>query len=310
MLFRDQFHIQLAALKQEALKSLLHRLKYEFHLFAVMAAELEFYVPSFGRDMNAASMLGAVDRVLEQAGIDAHPAEEERGRHQFEVALKHSADIQGLAADVQRLPDILRQTIEGQGGSVDFRAKPYPDDFGSGLHLHLHLQRRRDENLFTRDEDGHYSRELLWSLGGLLELLPESLLLFAPQPESYTRFQQRGRNAPTTISWGANNRTVALRLPDKPLNWKHIEHRVAGADADPQLAMLGVLAGVCHGLQHKLFPGEAIYGDASDAQYELDPLPDYRQALRLFERSEALPQYLGEELYGEIVRRVLMPAAF
>ncbi len=310
MLFRDRFHKQLSASKQDSLRRLIHHMKYELHLFAVMAIELEFYITSFGAHMNAASIIADMQTELSKAGIAVHSVQQERGRQQFEVSLLPTADLEALSQEAQILPNLLCDIVKIQGGEIDFRAKPYPNDYGSGLHIHIHLQRKRDQNLFTRDSDGNYSKPLLWSLGGMLELLPESMILFAPTVESYSRFTKRDQNAPTTISWGCNNRTVALRLPNKPLDWKHIEHRVAGADADIQLAMIAVLAGACYGMQNKLFPGEAIYGNAADIQYEVPPIPDYTTALNNFENATIIREYIGDELYGELLRRMLLPAAF
>ncbi len=105
------------------------------------------------------------------------------------------------------------------------------------------------------------SDALKYAIGGLLTALPESMKIFAPNAESYARFAPGG-NAPTTISWGANNRTVAVRLPDAPHDKKRIEHRVAGADADPHAVIAAILEGIHDGLTRHLDPGPQTYGDA------------------------------------------------
>lgn len=306
----DRFHDQLAVLKQASLTRILERLRREHFLFPVMAVELEFYLTGGVGNAYPQALLALIDNALRQAGISAHPAEEERGTHQYEVALQPLSDIAELAEKTQRLPAIIQQAVAKEGMTAHFGSKPFPQDFGNGLHWHLHLQNRAGENIFSRAEEGSYSRELLWSLGGLLEMLPESMLFFAPQPEDYARFALPKMNAPTTVSWGGNNRSTALRLPNKPLNLKHIEHRVAGANADSWLCVLAILAGVAHGLEHQVYPGEAIHGDASDPQYDMEKLPDYREAIALFQQSTALAEYLGEELCGEFLRRVVYPDAF
>lgn len=306
---QNRFHDQLAPLKQASLATILERLRRESFVRPVMAVEVEFYLKG-AQAAYPQRVLALIDAALKREGISAHAAEQERGAGQFEVALQPTEDLAMLAEQVQELPQIIQAAVASENLTVDFSAKPLPHDFGSGLHWHIHLQNRRNENLFFRNELGTYSTELLWAVGGLLEMLPESLLFFAPHAEDYTRFQQPKMNAPTTISWGPNNRSAALRLPNKPLDSKHIEHRVAGTNADPWLCILAILAGVAHGLEHKVYPQEAVHGEASDPQYDLEPLPDYREALSLFQQSKAMSEYLGGELCGEFLRRAVYPDGF
>jgi glutamine synthetase len=126
-----------------------------------------------------------------------------------------------------------------------------------------------------------FSAPLLHSIGGLLALINPCMSIFAPNKKSYERFIHTvnayllcptAANVPLTVSWGTNNRTVAVRLPSKAADNKHIEHRVAGADADIAAVTRAILAGIHYGLREKCDPGEPIYGDASMAQYKLPPL--------------------------------------
>jgi glutamine synthetase len=99
------------------------------------------------------------------------------------------------------------------------------------------------------------------------------MCVFAPSEASYARFV-KGSNAPTTASWGANNRTVAIRLPDKPHSHKHIEHRMAGADAAPEAVIAVILAAIHDGLSRRIVPASPqIYGDASLEMYQLPKVP-------------------------------------
>ena len=53
------------------------------------------------------------------------------------------------------------------------------------------------------------------AIGGLKAAMAESMLIFAPNANSYRRFR-RNSYAPVSASWGINNRTVALRIPGGP----------------------------------------------------------------------------------------------
>jgi glutamine synthetase len=120
------------------------------------------------------------------------------------------------------------------------------------------------------------SDALKFSIGGLLATMRDTMAAFAPSAESQARFTP-GSMAPTTISWGANNRTVAIRLPDSAHDNKRIEHRVASADADPGQVIAAILAGVHYGLKNRCDPGKQIHGDASLEQYGLPKLLELAQ---------------------------------
>jgi len=103
-------------------------------------------------------------------------------------------------------------------------------------------------------------------VAGCLATMHESMLLFAPNLNSYRRFQ-RGTHAPMAPCWGYENRTVSLRVPADSPSAMRLEHRVAGADANPYLVVAAVLGGILHGIERKLQPPPPVQGNA----YELVP---------------------------------------
>jgi glutamine synthetase len=119
------------------------------------------------------------------------------------------------------------------------------------------------------------------------------MLLFAPNLNSYRRFQ-RGTHAPLAPSWGYENRTVAVRVPADEAHATRIEHRVAGADANPYLVVAAILAGMLHGIDNDLEAPAPLEGNAYE---QLPPsLPRYwPDALARFEDSEFISEYFGEE---------------
>src|SRR5665213_304785 len=108
--------------------------------------------------------------------------------------------------------------------------------------------------------------------------MAEAMVLFAPNRNSYRRFEP-DMFAPVNRRWGVNNRSAGLRIPVGPGEARRVEHRVAGADANPYIALAAVLAGVHHGLTAKLDPGAPALGNVSR---EPDTaLPSCRCALAL-----------------------------
>jgi glutamine synthetase len=114
--------------------------------------------------------------------------------------------------------------------------------------------------------------------------------VFAPNANSYRRFK-RNSYAPVRAGWGVNNRTVPLRVPVGPPEGRHLEHRLSGADANPWLAVASVLAGIHHGLTHRIDPGPPVTGDGQTTGERLPT--DWAHALALFEGSRVLADYWG-----------------
>lgn len=300
-------------LEQEQLQALVRLqklLQHDFRFRAIMATEIEFYLSRVERTTHPDALLHDISSALRNAGVPIEDVQRERGFEQFEIALKPSADLAKVAADTSLLRDIVAQVAAKQGVEANFAAKPFENEPGSGLHVHVHLEDVRGDNQYFRNEDERYSEYLLHSIGGLLELMPQCMPIFSPYEKSFTRFQAKN-NVPITISWGPNNRTVAIRLPQKPLNNKHIEHRVSGADSDPAMVMAAILAGIHYGLKKELHPGEAVHGDASLPMYGCERIPiDHTNAINLMRHSQVIPIYLGKDLFGRYMQRSLYPEAF
>lgn len=135
-------------------------------------------------------------------------------------------------------------------------------------------------------------------IGGAQRLLPELLIMLAPNVNSFKRLQP-GIVAPTSATWGMDNRTVALRVIQGGPNSQRIEHRVAGSDANPFLAAACVLASGQWGIKHSIEPTAPADGNAWD---DADSLPaqlrlpsTFEEAIARFERSEIAQALFGAE---------------
>lgn len=255
------------------LSALRSTLRETFRLVPVMGAELEWYLRSPGdpEPLSADTLAlpafqAALARSCAEAGLSVASLDRERGPGQMELSIKHGRDVRALAEGLSRARGIIEVVARGAGLEADFSAKPFPDRFGSALHVHLHLADEAGANCFLKQE-AWMSDPLRDTLAGLMSSMLEYMDVFAPHAESYARFE-RGFDAPLFACWGGNNRTVALRMPDmSPFPFRRIEHRVAGADADPQAVIAAILKGVLHGLERKPELPSPIYGNAGDVQY-------------------------------------------
>ncbi|MHA3027594.1 glutamine synthetase family protein [Chromohalobacter israelensis] len=227
-------------------------------------------------------------------GIGADTIIAEMGPGQFEVNLNHVADPLNAGDQAILFKRLVRGVSRRHGYAATFMAKPYVEESGNGFHTHFSLLDRDGNNVF--DDGTEQGSDLLrHAIAGMMQLMPESMLVFAPHLNSYRRFMP-GAHAPTHASWGYENRTVALRVPESPNLARRIEHRVAGADANPYLVLASILAGALHGMENALEPDAPVEGDAYAEESPRYPLPcEWQDAIARFEQSEILREYLGEE---------------
>ena len=211
---------------------------------------------------------------------------------QMEIVLRHRADILKAADDAIMLKRLIKASAERHGLIATFMAKPYAQWTGCGMHVHASLADRAGRNVFA-DGDPASNALLHHALGGLMAAMADSTLIFAPNANSYRRFR-RNSYAPVSVSWGIDNRTVSLRIPAGNPESRHIEHRPAGADANPYLVLAAVLAGIHHGLTCKLDPGPPMTGNGYEQQAARLPT-DWNAAIGSFRRSGLLREYFGNE---------------
>lgn len=254
-------------------------------IYPVLAAELEWYLkdsqnrPVTHQQIDVDRFFNKLRENSANAGLVLESLDLERGPGQLEAALPQTRHAAMLARQLNLLKLMVYDTAAIFGLMADFSAKPYPDNYGSGIHFHVHLEDMVGNNLFWKEEDT-LSEPLRHSLAGLLAKMQEDMDIFAPSEESRKRFV-KGWHAPVSASWGGNNRTVALRLPDGSANiegvellalhprarTRRIEHRVAGADADPEAVINAVVAAIAYGLEKNPDLPAPVFGDAGDEQY-------------------------------------------
>jgi len=232
---------------------------------------------------------GFFARVTEAAAVQGLPVSSlvaEYGIGQYEVNLRHISDPLLAADQSALLVRLVKGVARSMGMEATFMAKPFMDQPGSGLHIHVSIVDEKGANRFGgRDGDAL----LKHAIAGMQALLYDSFALYAPNFNSQRRYL--GAFVPTSRDWGHNNRSVALRVPISGPEGRRIEHRVAGADAGPHLAMAAVLAGLLHGVTHRLEATAPVDGRASDSEDPEYP-GDLIVALDRLERSSLLANYI------------------
>jgi glutamine synthetase len=292
-------------------------------LTAVAATELEFYLldsdgdrpaprvgripgtrlPQGGPQYGAMEDVEDVDpflaelyAVCEAQNIPVGATLKEFSPGQFEINLHHVASVELAADHAVLLKRAVKAVARKHGLGASFMAKPFADCAGCSLHVHVSLMDESGRNVFaSKDPAQPVSSTLRHAIGGLSATMAESMAIFAPTANSYRRYRP-GLFVPLAPNWGRNHRGVSLRVPLSALEDTRVEHRTGGADGNPYLALAAILAGIHHGITHKLDPGPMVQpGTVIDEKVAL-PLR-WEAALDAYDRGKILPKYLGERYH-------------
>ena len=238
------------------------------------------------------TVLEEITRACAAQGVPTGAISAEYAPGQFEINLGHVADPLMAADHCVLFQRVVKGVAKRHGLQATFMAKPYPTQAGSGMHMHLSMLDNDGNNAFDGGAAGPASALLRQAIAGILDGLPEAMAMLAPNPNSYRRFQP-DIFVPIRRSWGFENRSVALRIPHGAGHARRIEHRVAGADANPYLALATVLAGAHHGITNQLDPGAPDTGNAGHAFDDALPWRP-RRAFEALADATVLRGYLGD----------------
>ena len=227
---------------------------------------------------------------------------------QYEINVAYSDDALTYCDQIVRMQRGISAVAARFGVLASFMPKPMENQAGNGMHLHCSLLDGSGRNVF--DSGTSEGTTLLHqAVAGCIALMPDTQLIFAPSYNAYRRFQP-GNHAPTQPNWGYDNRTTALRIPASPSAATRIEHRVAGADSNPYLAIAALLAGILMGLEKGLTAPDPISGNAWTDDMDNDSLPSHMaDAIHRFSRSPTVEAYLSEPFqraFTELKQQELM----
>ncbi len=232
----------------------------------------------FGYSMLRSSVHAELYQALLQLAIDMRMPIEglhtETGPGVIEAALHYSEALE--AADRAALFKTFTKVLaQRRGLMATFMAKWSQQLPGQSGHLHLSLTRRDGTAAFYDEgKPGSMSDEMRWFVGGQQALMPELLAMVASTVNSYSRLVP-GFWAPTSATWGIENRTCALRVIQGGAKSQRVEYRIAAADINPYLALAAALGSGLWGIEHRIEPDEPISGNAYERK-----LPAKRQLPR------------------------------
>jgi glutamine synthetase len=307
--FGDPRHllaVQLRALRALGLTPVV-AIEYEFYLVDAQRTEAGMPQPPRGpltgrrefrtqinsmTDLNEYSpLLSEIDSTCRAQNVPATSALAEYGPGQYEVNLAHAADGLRVCDEALRFKRIVKSVARAHGCEATFLPKPYADMAGSGLHVHVSMLDDAGRNIFAAPAPLE-SAPLRHAIAGTLASLGDGMAICAPGPNSYRRFRTEAY-VPLHPTWSINNRGSAVRVPaSDPANLR-IEHRLAGADANPYLVTAWILAGIRAGLEKKIEPPPVTTGNVYTQSGE--PLPlQWSAAVARFAASAFARETFGE----------------
>ena len=207
----------------------------------------------------------------------------ETGPGVLEAALTYCSALE--AADRAALFKTFAKVLAQRHGLMaTFMAKWSNSVPGQSGHLHISLRTSDGDSVFHDPaKPNEMSDAMRWFLGGQQALMPELLAMVAGTVNSYSRLVP-GYWAPTSATWGVENRTTALRVIRGGPSSQRVEYRIAAADINPYIALAAAIGSGLWGIEHRIEPDAALEGNAYDREHP----PHRRLPATLYEAAERL----------------------
>lgn len=227
----------------------------------------------------------------------------ETGPGVYEAAIAHAGLLE--AADRALLfKSSVKEISYKHGVMATFMAKISESLPGCGGHVHQSLwDKAGKKNLFYDAKDKNRMSDVFKAyLAGQLHCLPHILPMFAPNINSYKRLVE-GAWAPTTLTWGLDNRTVAFRALSGSAKSSRLESRVVGSDVNPYLAMAASLAAGLYGIRKglKLKQSETKGNAYHDSSHGSIP-SSLSEATQRMKESKIANEILGEKFVAHFIQ--------
>ena len=235
-----------------------------------------------------------VEKSAHLLGIPAETAIKECAPGQFEINLLHHDDALLMADQAFLMKRSIKNSAKKFNLNATFMAKPFSEHAGNGMHAHLSLIDKDGNNVFEVDKDKQPKGIFANSIAGLLKTTPDFLSFYAPSANSYRRLVHNADHAPTTLSWGNENRTSLIRLPEASSSATRLEFRLPSADANPYLVFASILSSVLSGIQNKDALDKETIGNAH-AQHEPELGITWREAVKKTSQSSVVKEFFGEQ---------------
>ena len=273
---------------------------------------------AFGYDVeysnDSMDFLGQLIDILGELNWGLKDVVAEGAYSQFELDFGYT-DVLRMADRLVFLRVLLKEVAKQQGMFITFMPKPTIGDWRSGAHINYSMQRvdTPGRNLFET-EDGRWADAVYGAVGGLLAHGGALTAIACSTVNSYNGLVPRVGGfeggtvtwAPTHMTYGNNNRSAMLRLPQ---NRFCIENRAADMCMNPYLSLAMPLAATVDGVTQNIDPGPPLNRDLyelSDAEIHAhggERLPrNLLEAIEVLRDDEFAKEVIGEQMHGSFLR--------
>jgi len=240
------------------------------------------------------SFFALVEKSSHSLGIPSETAIKECAPGQFEINLLHHDDALLMADQAFLMKRLIKNCARQFNMNATFMAKPFSDQAGNGMHAHLSIIDKDGNNVFSVNKDKQPQGIFANSIAGLLKNAPDFLSFYASHSNSYRRLVHNADHAPTTLSWGNENRTALVRLPEASSKATRLEFRLPSADSNPYLVFASILSSVLSGITNKYPLDKETIGNAH-AQHEAALGITWREAVHKTSESSVVKEFFGEK---------------
>jgi glutamine synthetase len=236
-------------------------------------------------------LLRDIRNTMHAAGMNVEGAKGECNFGQHEIGFLYDEAL--VTADNHAVyKNSAKEIAAKHGKALTFMAK-YDAREGNSCHIHLSLRSADGDVVFWDDGSGERTALYDHFVAGVLATMRDFTLFYAPNVNSYKRFAD-GSFAPTTVAWGLDNRTCAVRLVGHGASAR-MENRLPGGDVNPYLALAAMLAGGLHGIENELELEPEQVGNAYTSDKPKVP-HTLRAARDAFASSEVARSVFGDEV--------------
>jgi glutamine synthetase type III len=258
--------------------------------------------------MRRLDVIAEITSIMIELGWGPYQNDHEDANGQFEINWNFN-DALTTADQLAFFKFMVKSIAEKHGLRATFMPKPFINLTGNGCHVHLSVwNAARDKNLF-HDATGDLGlSQLAYNfLGGLVHHADSLVAITNPTVNSYKRINaprtiSGATWSPNTVTFGGNNRTHMVRVPDEG----RIEFRLPDGAANPYLMMAGILAAGLHGMEEKMNPGKRLdidmYAEGHTVKGAKKLPLNLLDAIRNFEKDKYLRGAIGTEVTDAYIK--------
>ena len=241
--------------------------------------EFEFYIlDRNGLPIEQSRFFYNINEILQRNNFNGSVVKEiELG--QCEIISAPTFDLENLTNNWGKTLENLKIFFIKNNLKLNHSAKPFLYQSGNGMHINISLHEYASEiNIFEQefiknnsDNSFEFTKSFLmnYSIAGILKGVQNNIYKYINNLSTLNRIIYFDRNSPINISWGKNNRTTLIRIPESALEYKRIEIRLPSSENNLLIMITEILNDIYFGIFNKLIPQVCTYGSAFDENYQL-----------------------------------------